>query len=162
MVKTGKSQDPLVREKQLRRELEAEGLKIKRAVHVPHGWGTDSEWESELLQRVRIRSCRLQLFSVSEKSTEVVDCSIEDALHELDAMLARTEIDTGLNAPEHDDEKVDWRFYREFSNHPGGIGYLPRLWQSLCYRQRFINSLRGERLATIPDEFIEADRKRGF
>jgi hypothetical protein len=162
LVKIGKSRAPSAREKQLRRELKAEGLKIFRAVYVPHGWGTDAEWESELLGKTRRQGGELQLFSSSEESTEVADCSPDVVWACLKEMLSRTEIDESKDALDHDDEKVDWRFYWEFSSHPGGAGYLATLWRSLCYRQRFINSLRGDSWAIIPEEFIEIDRERGF
>jgi hypothetical protein len=162
LIKVGITCDPFVREKQLRWEQKAKRLKIFRAVYVPHGWGTDAQWERELLQKTRRQGGELQLFSALEDSSEIVDCYPEVAWSCLREMLGRTEIDVSKDAPEHDDDKVDWRFYNTPSSQPFDVGYRPTLWRSLCYRQRFINSVREDRWATIPNEFIELDRERGF
>ena len=160
LIKIGKSLNPHVREKQLQRELKAKGLKIFRAIHVPFGWGTDRLWESELLWRAR--GGKIQLFSASENSTEVVDCSPQEAWALLNEMLARTEIDIGRDAPEHDDEKLDWRFYRfQFGNTFEAVRHhAPLYWRSLCHRQRFIDSLRDKENVLIPREFLEIDLKK--
>ena len=159
LVKIGRSDDPRTREKQLPRELEAKDLKLVRAIHVPHGWGTDAEWESELLEKVKRETGHLQLFAESERSREVADCSIEEAWAVLDAMLARTEIDKDKDAPAHDDERVDWRFYRRHSGcHE--LRTIQRMWRSLCHRQEFINSLRGDKGTLISRAYFEADLER--
>ena len=158
VVKIGRSKNPLVREKKLRSELDASGLKMIRAVRVPYGWGTDAEWESELLKRVRKESGHLQLFAESEQSTEVADCTIEEANAILDTMCRRTEINPDKDAPDHDEEKVDWRFYYPTSGRSEYVN-VSNYWRSLCHRQEFINLLRGNKWALIPRAYFEIDIK---
>lgn len=155
VIKIGVSLDPRVRERQLRRELKAERLELFRYIHVPHGWGSDREWESELL--FRSRGGRLQLFSESEDSTEVADCSPDEAWTHLKGILARTEIDIRKDAYELHDDRVDWRFYNFYGFSEAARHKVLIHWRSLCHRQRFINFLREEPWALIPRKYLEID-----
>lgn len=159
LVKIGISRDPLAREKELKGELDASGLRMVRMVRVPSGWGKDAEWEAELLKKIRHETGHLQLFAVTEKSTEVADCTLEEANAALDSMLQRTEIDPEKDAPEHDEEKVDWRFYQPISGRSEYVN-ITAYWRSLCHRQEFINLLRGDKWALISRAYFEIDMVR--
>lgn len=145
------------RESELRRRWKAPKLCIVSCTVVPYGWGPETEWERRLISRLK-KSAALQLFSGSEKGREIVDCTPKQALEELRQMHRETEIDFLKDADELPDDKVDWRFCNAFLpehyqiEHDNGGHY----WMDLITRQVFINWLRGDARASVPDRILNA------
>jgi hypothetical protein len=73
-------------------------------------------------------------------------------------MQRETEIDDSKDADELPDAKVDWRFSNKFLpehyhiEHEDGGHH----WMDLITRQVFINWLRGDARASVPDRILNA------
>ena len=149
------------RQSELRRQWKAPKLEIISSTLVPFGWGSEAEWERRLIARLKKENGTLQLFGSSESGREIVDCTKEEARRGLAAMFRCTEIDPSLDADEIPADKVDWRFCNGF------MSYKYRLecrvpcealnyWKDVLTRQAFIQWLRGDEWARIPERLFSA------
>lgn len=144
------------RESELRRELNAPRLGMFVTTNIPHGWGEDTLWERRLISRLRNGAGMLQVFAGAETSVELVESTQEQAVEELRFLQRETEIDQRLDADEIDPAKEDWRFcafmLREYHVDCTRDGDdSAHYWKDPVTRQVFINSLRGDKRAPIPE-----------
>lgn len=147
------------RQSELRRHWKAPKLELISCTVVPFGWGSEADWERQLIDRLKKGNGTLQLFGSSEIGREIVDCTKEDARRELKAMCRSTEIDQRLDADEVAADKVDWRFCNGFMSYKYNLechdqGDSLRYWKDVLTRQAFIQWLRGDEGTRIPERLF--------
>ncbi len=149
------------REAELRRKWKASKLQIIADTVVPSGWGPEAEWERRLIAMLKKETGTLQLFGTSEKGREIVDCTREQAITALANMHRETEIDSRKDADDLPSDKVDWRFCNRFLPYKYGIENDGSIhpWKDLITRQVFVNWLRNDERAPIPERILNPIRK---
>lgn len=129
---------------ELRKRLREAKLEIFDVATVPFGWGSDRSWQRELLQRLKMKSGRLQLFAKNHMSGEVVEIAPSEASLELQLMVRRTEVDINLRGDQLNPERVDWRFEAFMRNQYPKTSRSHCDWRDPILRQVFLWWLRGE------------------
>lgn len=150
------------RESELRRELLSPRLRTFIKLTLPWGWGTDEDWEKQLIGELRSASGNLQLFASDDPSTEVVEATPNDARKALRSILSETEIDQSLDASQLNARQEDWRFCFFMSRRYPHLLYSTAnnsrsFWRDASYRKEFMAWLLIGQWNPDMEQFFDGD-----